>query len=97
MLPALALVFASYLYPSICRLQRLISSVSSRGLCPVSRHRVPQPSADIRRLRTISDADLIIVLQEGQVAEQGTHEELLQIEGGVYQRLWQAQLSEGVA
>ncbi|KAI9638793.1 putative ATP-binding cassette transporter [Dioszegia hungarica] len=49
------------------------------------------------RLRTISDADLIIVLQEGQVAEQGSHEELLKIEGGVYQRLWTAQLSENTS
>ncbi|OCF35176.1 iron-sulfur clusters transporter ATM1, mitochondrial [Kwoniella heveanensis CBS 569] len=46
------------------------------------------------RLRTISDADLIIVLQDGQVAEQGSHEQLLAIEGGVYSRLWTAQLSE---
>ncbi|WVQ74331.1 iron-sulfur clusters transporter ATM1, mitochondrial [Cryptococcus sp. DSM 104548] len=46
------------------------------------------------RLRTISDADLIIVLQDGRVAEQGTHEQLLAHTGGVYQKLWQAQLSE---
>ncbi|WWC65897.1 iron-sulfur clusters transporter ATM1, mitochondrial [Kwoniella dejecticola CBS 10117] len=46
------------------------------------------------RLRTISDADLIIVLQDGKVAEQGSHEQLLEIDGGVYQRLWQAQLTE---
>jgi ABC-type multidrug transport system ATPase subunit len=38
--------------------------------------------------------DHIIVLQDGQVAEQGTHEELVAITGGVYHRLWQAQLSE---
>lgn len=48
------------------------------------------------RLRTISDADVIIVLQEGHVVEQGTHEELLQIVGGVYYNLWQAQLTESV-
>jgi ABC transporter ATM len=36
-------------------------------------------------------------LQEGQVAEQGSHEELLKIEGGVYQRLWTAQLSENTS
>ncbi|AFR97089.1 iron-sulfur clusters transporter ATM1, mitochondrial [Cryptococcus neoformans C23] len=46
------------------------------------------------RLRTISDADLIIVLQDGYVAEQGTHEQLLAMPGGVYHRLWQAQLTE---
>lgn len=46
------------------------------------------------RLRTISDADLIIVLQDGYVAEQGTHEQLLAMPGGVYHGLWQAQLTE---
>ncbi|EJT51454.1 ATP-binding cassette (ABC) transporter [Trichosporon asahii var. asahii CBS 8904] len=48
------------------------------------------------RLRTISDADLIIVLEDGHVAEQGTHEELLRNIGGVYYRLWNAQLTEGI-
>ncbi|KAI0397557.1 P-loop containing nucleoside triphosphate hydrolase protein [Xylariaceae sp. FL0594] len=42
------------------------------------------------RLRTIYDADLIIVLKEGSVAEQGTHEELIN-RGGLYSELWSAQ------
>ncbi|PLW40796.1 hypothetical protein PCASD_07333 [Puccinia coronata f. sp. avenae] len=36
------------------------------------------------RLKTISDADLIIVLHDGKVAEQGNHQELMNIENGVY-------------
>ncbi|KAF7295148.1 hypothetical protein MIND_01053300 [Mycena indigotica] len=39
------------------------------------------------RLRTVVEADLIIVLKEGQVAEQGTHEQLLR-KGGLYQSMW---------
>jgi ATP-binding cassette, subfamily B (MDR/TAP), member 7 len=39
------------------------------------------------RLRTIYDADLIIVLDQGHVAEQGTHRELIE-RGGVYAELW---------
>ncbi|KAI6125090.1 P-loop containing nucleoside triphosphate hydrolase protein [Pisolithus croceorrhizus] len=39
------------------------------------------------RLRTIVEADLIIVLRDGQVVEQGTHEELLR-SGGVYHDMW---------
>jgi ABC transporter ATM len=42
-------------------------------------------------------ADLIIVLRDGSVAEQGSHEELMRIEGGVYRRLWEAQLTESTA
>lgn len=42
------------------------------------------------RLKTIADADMIIVLSAGQVAEQGTHEELLAM-NGVYANLWEAQ------
>lgn len=39
------------------------------------------------RLRTIYDADLIIVLKEGTVAEMGTHRELID-RAGVYAELW---------
>lgn len=42
------------------------------------------------RLRTIYDADLIIVLQGGTVVESGTHRELVD-QGGVYSELWSAQ------
>lgn len=42
------------------------------------------------RLRTVSDADLIIVLGSGHVAQQGRHEELLE-QGGLYADLWNSQ------
>ncbi len=39
------------------------------------------------RLSTIREADQIIVLNHGRLAERGTHQQLLAHEGGIYQRL----------
>jgi len=39
------------------------------------------------RLRTIYDSDLIIVLRNGQVAESGTHDHLVDSDG-LYSELW---------
>ena len=44
------------------------------------------------RLRTIYDADLIIVLREGSVAEMGTHKELIDRDG-LYSELWSGKLT----
>ena len=45
------------------------------------------------RLSTIKNADLICVLQHGDIVEQGTHEELLSL-GGVYAELYNSQFEE---
>ena len=42
------------------------------------------------RLRTIYDADVIIVLKEGQLVEMGSHRELME-GNGLYAELWMAQ------
>ena len=40
------------------------------------------------RLSTIREADRIVVLNHGRIAEIGPHDALMQIEGGLYQRLY---------
>ena len=39
------------------------------------------------RLSTIKKADKIIVLENGKVAEEGSHTELSRVQGGLYQKL----------
>lgn len=46
------------------------------------------------RLSTVRNADSICVMDGGRVAENGTHEDLVQIPNGVYERLVRRQLSK---
>ena len=46
------------------------------------------------RLSTVREADQIIVLNHGRIAERGRHADLMAIEGGIYQRLVQLQQLE---
>ncbi len=43
------------------------------------------------RLSTVQNADTIVVINDGEIVEQGTHEQLLQIENGAYKSLYNAQ------
>ena len=45
------------------------------------------------RLSTIKNADLILVMNHGDIVEQGTHEELL-AKGGFYEQLYNSQFEE---
>ena len=47
------------------------------------------------RLSTVSNADIIYVLENGSVVESGNHESLLDIEG-VYSKLWSVQTGEKI-
>jgi ATP-binding cassette subfamily B protein len=64
-------------------IQETLSSVTARRTAIVIAH----------RLSTVVDADQIVVLDEGRVAERGTHGELLRA-GGLYAEMWTRQQSE---
>jgi ATP-binding cassette subfamily B protein len=48
------------------------------------------------RLSTIRNADRILVIEHGEIAEQGSHEELMVIQGRYYKLYIQQSLSEFV-
>jgi ATP-binding cassette subfamily B protein len=44
------------------------------------------------RLSTIMRMDRIVVIQNGQIVEEGTHGDLIQQSSGLYRRLWELQV-----
>ena len=49
------------------------------------------------RLATVKNADRIVVMDQGQIVEQGTHEELLRKSNGYYAKLYEVQFAEALA
>ena len=47
------------------------------------------------RLSTVTNADWVLVLNEGRLVEQGTHQSLLEDSGGLYARLYEMQFGAG--
>ena len=47
------------------------------------------------RLSTVRNADRILVLEQGDIAEDGTHEQLVE-KGGIYSRMWAVQTGQSV-
>src|SRR6476659_10004348 len=87
--------------PPILLLDEATSALDSRTEQAIQEtlDRVAQSRTTImiaHRLSTIVDADQIVVLDEGRVAERGTHEELLE-RGGLYADLWTRQAAEQLA
>src|SRR5687768_5480533 len=64
-------------------IQETLRKVAARRTCIVIAH----------RLSTVVDADQILVLDQGRVAERGTHAQLLR-KGGLYADMWTRQQTE---
>ena len=64
------------------KIQNAMSTLMKNRTCFVIAH----------RLSTIQNADLILVVKDGNVIEQGTHEQLL-AKGGFYASLYHSQFS----
>jgi ABC-type transport system involved in Fe-S cluster assembly fused permease/ATPase subunit len=69
-----------------------LDSHSEQGILSALNALAQQHTAIViaHRLSTIQDADMIVVLHDGKIQEQGTHTALLELDG-VYAGLWQAQ------
>ncbi len=83
--------------PALLILDEATSSVDTRTEVLVQ-HAMSALRADrtsfviAHRLSTIRDADLILVMEDGRIVEQGNHRELLEMEGA-YAQLYESQFS----
>nr|WP_157538242.1 ABC transporter ATP-binding protein [Kitasatospora azatica] len=87
--------------PSILVLDEATSSVDTRTEVLIQRAMARLRSGRTsfviaHRLSTIRDADVILVMENGAIVEQGSHDELIAAEGA-YARLYQAQFAQAVA
>ena len=83
--------------PTILILDEATSSVDTRTEVLIKRAMVALRSQRTsfviaHRLSTIRDANVILVMEDGRIVEQGSHEELLASRGAYY-RLYQSQFS----
>ena len=95
----IAIARALYKDPEI-----LIFDEATSSLDPVSEKFVKQTLSDLakqgktiiviaHRLSTVKHADMIVVIKDGKVAENGTHGQLVEHDG-VYQKLWKEQFDQ---
>ncbi|SEB71625.1 ATP-binding cassette, subfamily B, MsbA [Tenacibaculum sp. MAR_2009_124] len=85
--------------PSILILDEATSSVDSHSeqMIQFATDQITKDRTSIviaHRLATIKKADTIIVMDKGQIVEQGNHNELLKISDGYYKNLYEAQFQE---
>ncbi len=85
--------------PTILILDEATSSIDSYSeqLIQKAIHKITQNRTSIviaHRLATIKSADIILVMDKGNIVERGTHKELLTIKNGYYRKLYEVQFLE---
>jgi ATP-binding cassette subfamily B multidrug efflux pump len=86
--------------PSILILDEATSSIDtySEELIQKATEKITEGRTSIiiaHRLATIVNADKIIVMDKGQIVEEGSHQELLKLEQGYYKNLYDSQFASG--
>ena len=84
-------------HPSILILDEATSSIDSKSekLIQYATETITKNKTSIiiaHRLSTVLESDRIIVLENGLIAEQGKHKDLIKIENGIYKNLYEDQL-----
>jgi len=94
----IAIARALLIQPKILILDDATSSVDTRtenaiqeALAPIMQDRLTFIIA--QRLSSIRDADMILVIDHGQIVQRGTHDELIQ-QPGMYQDIYHVQMEE---
>jgi ABC-type bacteriocin/lantibiotic exporter with double-glycine peptidase domain len=93
----IALARAIATAPSVLLLDEATSSLDVVTEAAVDQNLRRFPCTQIliaHRLSTVRNADLILVLDQGEIVERGSHQELLR-QGGFYARLIQSQIESG--
>ena len=85
--------------PPVLILDEATSSVDNETEAAIQRsmERISQGRTTIviaHRLSTVRNADRIFVLEDGVLAEEGTHDELAGEDAGIYAGLWKVQTGE---
>lgn len=88
-------------HPKLLLLDDVLSAVDTRTedaiLSALRAYRTNNPEVAVvmvaHRLSCVQDSDLILVLEDGQITERGTHGQLIE-KGGYYARIYDKQLAE---
>ncbi len=87
--------------PEILILDEATSSVDSETEATVNRacDKLMEGRTSIaiaHRLSTIQNADNILVMHKGEIREQGTHNELIKVDEGIYRKLYELQYKDQI-